>query len=84
MSGSMEGSGTGFRGDLDGAEAVEYYGTLVDMVDNSIYHLDGEGRFIAIDDAVVEPPERRSRSLARAHDPSSRLHGSLLFAGKRA
>jgi PAS domain S-box-containing protein len=40
--------------DVDGAEALDRYRTLVDLVDDGIYRLDAEGRFVAVDDAVVE------------------------------
>ncbi|MFC6826615.1 PAS domain-containing sensor histidine kinase [Halopelagius fulvigenes] len=43
----------GFWADATGERAVERYSTLVNMVDDGIYQLDAEGRFVAVNDSIV-------------------------------
>ncbi|WP_225335302.1 PAS domain-containing protein [Halomicrobium urmianum] len=44
----------GFWGDADGAEALQRYQALVTAVDDGIYQLDAGGRFVAVNEAIVE------------------------------
>ncbi|ADB62889.1 PAS/PAC sensor signal transduction histidine kinase (plasmid) [Haloterrigena turkmenica DSM 5511] len=43
----------GFWTDATGERTVDRYSTLVNMVDDGIYQLDAEGRFVAVNDAIV-------------------------------
>ncbi|RZH66501.1 PAS domain-containing sensor histidine kinase [Natrinema altunense] len=43
-----------FWGDADDDVALHRYRTLVDAIDDGIYQLDAEGRFVAVNDVVVE------------------------------
>ncbi|AHG04785.1 histidine kinase [Halobacterium sp. DL1] len=44
----------GFWADADGAEALQHYRTLVNLVDDGIYQLDASGRFVAVNDVIVD------------------------------
>ncbi|UPW02145.1 PAS domain S-box protein [Halorussus gelatinilyticus] len=54
MSGRAGASGPAFWGDAEGPEALRRYRSLVNVIDDGIYQLDAEGRFAAVNDAVVE------------------------------
>ncbi|WP_435175130.1 PAS domain S-box protein [Halorussus sp. AFM4] len=54
MSERAEASGTEFWADADEGEALARYRTLVNAIDDGIYQLDAEGRFVAVNDVVVE------------------------------
>ncbi|SEW30180.1 PAS domain-containing sensor histidine kinase [Natrinema salifodinae] len=43
-----------FRGDTDDDTALHRYQTLVETIDDGIYHLDREGHFVAVNDVIVE------------------------------
>ena len=43
-----------FWGDAAGEHALDRYAALVDMVDDGICQLDAEGRFVAVNDTIVE------------------------------
>ncbi|RDI70165.1 PAS domain-containing sensor histidine kinase [Halopelagius longus] len=43
----------GFWADATGEQAVDRYSTLVNMVDDGIYQLDAEGRFVAVNETIV-------------------------------
>ncbi|MGQ3411196.1 PAS domain S-box protein [Natrinema sp. LN54] len=43
-----------FWADADESEALRRYRTLVDIVDDGIYQLDADGRFVAVNDCIVE------------------------------
>ncbi|TYL37782.1 PAS domain-containing sensor histidine kinase [Natronococcus pandeyae] len=43
-----------FWADADGGRALQRYRTLVNAVDNGIYQLDADGRFLAVNDAILE------------------------------
>ncbi|WP_276256764.1 PAS domain S-box protein [Halomontanus rarus] len=51
QAGATEG---GFWADATGEHALDRYSTLVNMVDDGIYQLDAEGRFVAVNDTIVE------------------------------
>ncbi|WP_225336504.1 PAS domain-containing sensor histidine kinase [Halomicrobium urmianum] len=53
MSDRAEAAG-GFWADVDGGRALDRFRTLVNVVDDGIYQLDAEGRFVAVNDTVVE------------------------------
>ncbi|NHN47998.1 PAS domain S-box protein [Halostella sp. JP-L12] len=44
----------GFWADATGELALDRYSTIVNMVDDGIYQLDSEGRFVAVNDTIVE------------------------------
>ncbi|WP_232702993.1 PAS domain S-box protein [Halobacterium wangiae] len=48
------GTGTAFWADADDAEILQHYRTLVNLVDDGIYQIDTRGRFVAVNDAIVE------------------------------
>jgi len=54
MSERAEASGAAFWGDADETEALHRYQRLVNAVDEGIYQLDTDGRFVAANDVVVE------------------------------
>jgi PAS domain S-box-containing protein len=54
MSERAEASGMPFLEDADETEALQRYRTLMSALDDGIYRLDAEGRFVAVNDAVVE------------------------------
>lgn len=43
-----------FWGETDDTEALQYYRTLVNTIDDGIYRLDAEGRLVSVNDAIVE------------------------------
>jgi PAS domain S-box-containing protein len=47
-------SGTAFWRDADDAEVLRRYRTLVNAVDDGIYQLDADGRFVAVNDGIAE------------------------------
>lgn len=49
--GATEGA---FWGDADDGVALRRYQTLVNTIDDGIYQLDAEGRFVAVNDVIVE------------------------------
>ncbi|WP_306054124.1 PAS domain S-box protein [Natronococcus wangiae] len=54
MSERAAASGMAFWGDADDIEARERYQTLVNAIDDGICQLDDEGRFVAVNDVIVE------------------------------
>ncbi|WP_226042756.1 PAS domain S-box protein [Natrinema sp. DC36] len=54
MSDQAGSPGGGFWADAAGERALDHYATLVNMIDDGIYQLDAEGRFIAVNDTIVE------------------------------
>ncbi|UPV75897.1 PAS domain S-box protein [Halorussus limi] len=54
MNERAETSETVFWGDTDDTEALRRYRTLVNAIDGGIYQLDAEGRFVAVNDGIVE------------------------------
>ena len=54
MNERADASGAAFWQDVDGAEALQRYRTLVNAIDDGVYQLDSEGRFAAVNDMVVE------------------------------
>ncbi|WP_226023885.1 PAS domain-containing sensor histidine kinase [Halomicrobium salinisoli] len=53
MSDRVETAG-GFWADVDGERALDRFRTLVNVVDDGIYQLDPDGRFVAVNDTIVE------------------------------
>ena len=45
---------TPFWGDVDDSTALQRYQTLVNTIDDGIYQLDTDGRFVAVNDVIVE------------------------------
>ncbi|WP_170830975.1 PAS domain-containing sensor histidine kinase [Natronobacterium texcoconense] len=41
-------------GDADDTEALQYYRALVNAIDDGIYRLDAEGRFVSVNDVILE------------------------------
>ncbi|SFG48043.1 PAS domain S-box-containing protein [Halopelagius inordinatus] len=56
-----------FRGDADDEGTIAQYRTLVNTVDDAIYQLDADGRFVAVNDAVVEMSGYSREQLLGAH-----------------
>ncbi|SFF77141.1 PAS domain S-box-containing protein [Halopelagius inordinatus] len=54
MSDHEEAAGSGPRTERTEAEALQHYRTLANAVDDGIYRLDAESRFVAVNDVVVE------------------------------
>ncbi|WP_265112244.1 PAS domain S-box protein [Halosolutus halophilus] len=54
MSDQARSSGGRFWADAAGEHALDRYSTLVNMVDDGIYQLDADGRFVAVNDTIVE------------------------------
>ncbi|MCU4974017.1 PAS domain S-box protein [Halobacteria archaeon AArc-m2/3/4] len=54
MSERAEASETAFWGDADTTEALQYYRTLVETIDDGIYRLDTDDRLVSLNDALVE------------------------------
>ncbi|NHN59463.1 MULTISPECIES: PAS domain S-box protein [Halorussus] len=54
MSEPAETAGAEFWRDADEERALQRYRTLVNAIDDGIYQLDAEGRFVAVNDVVVE------------------------------
>ena len=67
MSGSEESVSPSFWGDRDDAEAVERFETLVNAVEDGIYQLDAEGRFVGVNDKIVETTGYGREELLGAH-----------------
>ena len=67
MSTGGESSGISFRGDADGTEAHERYGTLLSAIDDGVYQLDAEGRFVAVNDVIVGITGYASEELLGEH-----------------
>ncbi|WP_339106263.1 PAS domain S-box protein [Haloterrigena salinisoli] len=54
MSEPVGSSGPMFWGDIDDTEALQRYRALVTAIDDGLYQLDAEDRFIAVNDEIVE------------------------------
>ncbi|WP_459190944.1 PAS domain-containing protein [Halosimplex sp. J119] len=54
MSRRADASETAFWGEVDDTEARARYRSLVNAVDDGIYHLDADGRVVAVNDSFVE------------------------------
>ncbi|WP_049924972.1 PAS domain-containing sensor histidine kinase [Halopiger goleimassiliensis] len=54
MSTHSDATGGIFWGDADDDVALDRFRTLVDTIDDGIYQLDAEGRFVAVNDVIVE------------------------------
>lgn len=54
MSDERNRTGTDFGDAVDPAESLEQFRQLVNAVDDGIYQLDPKGRFVAVNDAVVQ------------------------------
>lgn len=54
MSEPVEASEPNFWGDVNEDEVLQRFRTLVNTVDDGIYQLDMEGRFVAVNDVIVE------------------------------
>ncbi|ELY42547.1 PAS domain-containing sensor histidine kinase [Natronorubrum sulfidifaciens] len=54
MSDRVDATDHAFWGDIDDDVALERYRTLVGMVDDGVYQLDGEGTFVAVDETTAE------------------------------
>lgn len=54
MSDQTPSVGVPFWGDVDDAEALQRYRTLVDAVDDGICQLDAEGHFVGVNDVIVD------------------------------
>ncbi|NUB90290.1 PAS domain S-box protein [Haloterrigena sp. SYSU A121-1] len=67
MSESAGSSSSVFWGDTDDTEALRRYRVLVNAIDDGIYHLDGDGRFIAVNDSIVELTGYAREELLGAH-----------------
>lgn len=66
MSDEIASSGGGLWGDA-AENALDRYATLFDMVGDGIYQLDAEGRFVAVNDAIVELTGYSRRDLLGEH-----------------
>lgn len=44
----------GFWGETDGAGVLEQYRTLINTIDDGIYQLDADGRFVAVNDVIID------------------------------
>ncbi|NEU56179.1 PAS domain S-box protein [Halorussus sp. MSC15.2] len=67
MSERVEASGTTFWEDADDAEALQRYRTLVNTIDDGICQLDAEGRFVAVNDVIVETTGYTREELVGTH-----------------
>ncbi len=56
-----------FWDDADDGVALERYRTLVNTIDDAIYQLDDEGRFVAVNDVIVETTGYAREDLLGAH-----------------
>ncbi|OLZ41721.1 PAS domain-containing sensor histidine kinase [Natrinema saccharevitans] len=65
--------GDAFWGDADDGVALERYRTLVNTIDDAIYQLDADGRFVAVNDVIVE-------ATGYAREDLLGEHVSLVFA----
>ncbi|MFB6221252.1 MAG: PAS domain S-box protein [Halolamina sp.] len=54
MTERAESSDAAFWGDATGAKALQRYRTLVNTIDDGIYQLDPDARFVAVNDVIVE------------------------------
>lgn len=54
MSEHGETAGSELGAETRGEKTLQRYRTLADVIDDGICHLDAEGRFVAVDDIVVE------------------------------
>ncbi|SFC00186.1 PAS domain S-box-containing protein [Halobiforma haloterrestris] len=54
MSTRSDPAASAFWGDADDDVALERYRTLVETIDDGIYQLDADGRFVAVNDVIVE------------------------------
>ena len=54
MSDRAESSATACSGDADDADALQRCRTLVNTIDDGIYPLDAEDRFVAVNDGIAE------------------------------
>ena len=64
---SVETSGERFWADESAEVALQRYHTLVNAVDDGVYRLDAEGRFEAVNDAIVEMTGRAREELLGEH-----------------
>ncbi|WP_276299638.1 PAS domain S-box protein [Halorussus lipolyticus] len=60
-------SGAAFWADADDAEALERYRTLVNAIDDGIYQLDPDGRFVAVNDVITETTGYDREELVGSH-----------------
>ena len=67
MSERAEASGAEFWEDADETEALQRYRTLVNTIDDGIYQLDAEGRFVAVNDVIVDISGYAREELLGAH-----------------
>ena len=65
--GNKSDAANGLWGDADADEALQRYRTLLDTIDDGIYQLDAEGRFIAVNDIIVEMTGYSRDELLGAH-----------------
>ena len=54
MSDWAESSEISFWGDIDDTDALHYYRTLINTIDNGIYRLDAQNRLVSVNDLIVE------------------------------
>ncbi|SDK71188.1 PAS domain S-box protein [Natronorubrum texcoconense] len=54
MSNRADATGLTFWGDVDDDVALQRYRTLVDTIDDSVYQLDADGHFIAVNENIVD------------------------------
>ncbi|WP_276279086.1 PAS domain-containing protein [Halorussus caseinilyticus] len=67
MSERAEASDADFWGDADETEALQHYRTLLNAVDDGIYRLDADGRFVAVNEVLVELSGYRRDELVGEH-----------------
>ncbi|WP_137291732.1 PAS domain S-box protein [Natronorubrum halophilum] len=54
MNNRVDAAGSTFWGDVDDDVALQRYRTLVETIDDSVYQLDADGNFIAVNENIVE------------------------------
>ncbi|ELY46197.1 PAS domain S-box protein [Natronorubrum tibetense] len=54
MSNRADATGLTFWGDVDDDVALQRYRTLVDTIDDSVYQLDADGHFVAVNETIVD------------------------------
>jgi PAS domain S-box-containing protein len=54
MSERAEASEKAFWGDMDDAEALKHYRSLINTIDEGVYRLDADGRLVSVNDVIVD------------------------------
>ncbi|WP_317176180.1 PAS domain S-box protein [Halomontanus rarus] len=67
MTNRVEGTGGTFWPDAETDEALQHYQTLVNTIDDGVYQLDTENRFVAVNDIFAEATEYNRESHLGVH-----------------